>query len=560
MHTFWVTFYSYKGGVGRSMALANVAAYLASIGRRVVMVDFDLEAPGLDSFDEFDQPQATPGVVEYVSHYLEHQKPAPVKEFVHSLTPKTLVRDKKTERYLEGGLWLMTSGAKNESYNRKRNAINWAELYDKHDGVAFFENFKADIEDTFKPDYVLVDSRTGLTDIGGVCTLHLPDLVVLLFALNEQNLEGTAAVARLLRESEKLPQIVPVATPVPNLPREDGSPLEQRFQRAKQLLGTDVSLSLAYVPDLALKEKITVWEDPSQLRSQYEELASKIALSDPGGLDFLLRQLKAALEAFEFDRADELTSLLQVEYADRPDTWLGISDVAKARGDVKHYEQALRKAVELSGGSSLALHRLEALLMGQKRHEDFLKVLLWILEQPRQPDWSVIANLHKAAGRLLMKMGSYWEASERFKACLDIQDTLPEVSDVEQFSTLFNIAESTRRASKEVRPGEWMPVIHRFEKALPEIRSSPLSQRANRLQAMHIAYACAGDMERAKMLLEETAKLISQASPQERLFCVADYDRISLPEFTARNKAMREGLNHGQLWDGMKLNLDKTDV
>src|SRR5687768_5726530 len=50
-----VTFYSYKGGTGRSMALANVAALLAQAGRRVLLVDFDLEAPGLARyFDHLD--------------------------------------------------------------------------------------------------------------------------------------------------------------------------------------------------------------------------------------------------------------------------------------------------------------------------------------------------------------------------------------------------------------------------------------------------------------------------------------------------------------------------
>ena len=42
-----VTFYSYKGGTGRSMALANVAWILASNGTRVLTIDWDLEAPGL---------------------------------------------------------------------------------------------------------------------------------------------------------------------------------------------------------------------------------------------------------------------------------------------------------------------------------------------------------------------------------------------------------------------------------------------------------------------------------------------------------------------------------
>ncbi len=45
-----VTFYSYKGGVGRSMALANTAVLLARQGKRVLVVDWDLEAPGLERY------------------------------------------------------------------------------------------------------------------------------------------------------------------------------------------------------------------------------------------------------------------------------------------------------------------------------------------------------------------------------------------------------------------------------------------------------------------------------------------------------------------------------
>ena len=45
-----VTFYSYKGGTGRSMLLANVAWILAGNGRQVLVVDWDLEAPGLHRY------------------------------------------------------------------------------------------------------------------------------------------------------------------------------------------------------------------------------------------------------------------------------------------------------------------------------------------------------------------------------------------------------------------------------------------------------------------------------------------------------------------------------
>ena len=47
-----VAFYSYKGGVGRSMLLANAARFLAALGKGVVALgkgvvalDFDFEAP-----------------------------------------------------------------------------------------------------------------------------------------------------------------------------------------------------------------------------------------------------------------------------------------------------------------------------------------------------------------------------------------------------------------------------------------------------------------------------------------------------------------------------------
>ena len=51
------TFYSYKGGVGRSMALVNVAALLSKWNRRVLIIDWDLEAPGVEEFFEHDSAE-----------------------------------------------------------------------------------------------------------------------------------------------------------------------------------------------------------------------------------------------------------------------------------------------------------------------------------------------------------------------------------------------------------------------------------------------------------------------------------------------------------------------
>jgi len=62
-----VTFYSFKGGVGRSMALANIAVLLASRGQRVLCVDWDLEAPGLERyFDYFDVTPTRGGLLPFL--------------------------------------------------------------------------------------------------------------------------------------------------------------------------------------------------------------------------------------------------------------------------------------------------------------------------------------------------------------------------------------------------------------------------------------------------------------------------------------------------------------
>src|ERR1039457_1340078 len=306
MNTFWVTFYSYKGGVGRSMALANTAALLAKAGRRVLMIDFDLEAPGLDSFADLSPIRGQQGVVEYVSEYLTTKRAPKIAPFIQVCRPSAPMR---------GKLWLMPSGSKTAGYNAKRMGIRWADLYEKYDGEKFIENWKADVTETLSPDYVFIDSRTGLTDIGGVCTLHFPDLVVLLFSLNDQNINGIAEVATVLKESGKPPLVLPVATPVPNLPR-DNERVAERFKRAEEALGVSIETTIRYNPIVALQEAIYAWS-PAKLpiSEDYNQLKTRIEDLDRAGLDSLLKLSANACEQGDFERAKELAEALRLEYS-----------------------------------------------------------------------------------------------------------------------------------------------------------------------------------------------------------------------------------------------------
>src|SRR5438045_2615931 len=66
------TFYSYKGGVGRTLALANVAVLLGQWGYRVLCIDWDLEAPGMHLyFERYMSGASRPGVVELIERVRE---------------------------------------------------------------------------------------------------------------------------------------------------------------------------------------------------------------------------------------------------------------------------------------------------------------------------------------------------------------------------------------------------------------------------------------------------------------------------------------------------------
>jgi cellulose biosynthesis protein BcsQ len=542
MHTFWVTFYSYKGGVGRSMALANVAAHLASRGRRVMMVDFDLEAPGLDAFSEFGVEIGCPGVVEYVSDYLATGVAPSIGNFVHEITPTTP---------LSGKLWLMTAGRKDHAYNRARAAIDWQDLYNTHQGSQLIENFKADVEDSLRPDYVFIDSRTGLTDIGGVCTLHLPDLVVLLFSLNEQNLVGVASVARVLRDSEKAPQLLPIASPVPNLAADSKSAINERYSRASELLGTEIPLSINYSSLASLKEGIFTWGSDSSLSKQYKELATKIASSDPAGLDYLLSKGAETIKAFDVDGAKTIAQTLKEEYPDRSDAWVHIAEIQQTTADPVAAEESLRTALKCDPANSVAFDRLNAVLRVKQRHGEIIDLVKWLLTSRGRLRPNSIENLETVAAESLMREQRYEEARKFYEEILS-KATAAERSEVLMLAPHFNYAESGRRAYREIRDAEWRSVVKIFEAAAAGVSASSLPARMNQLQAIHVAYACIGSSDRAIELLTDVHRLAATVSPRERLFSVALYEYVSKDEFMRLNKEMKSSLEGlSQLWDGM---------
>ena len=223
-----ITFYSYKGGTGRSMALANVAWVLASAGKRVLAIDWDLEAPGLHRYfqpflsDKELSGQELQGVIDMAIDFAVRAATPPKSGEQRNDAWYDAQADFSNWRQKlrwpsgeairlgaerKGEIDFVSAGRQGADYAKRVNHFDWHSFYEKLGGGAFFDAAKRKFG---KYDYVLIDSRTGVSDTSGICTVHMPDTLVVCFTLNYQSIKGALAVAQSVREQRPDIRIFPV--------------------------------------------------------------------------------------------------------------------------------------------------------------------------------------------------------------------------------------------------------------------------------------------------------------------------------------------------------------
>ncbi len=261
-------------------------------------MDMDLESPGLHTYFHLpasdvetsrlcDQDlAAAPGLIDILTDHLSgHREPPDLWNLLRPIDHPNLKSGK-------GSIRLLPPGRSDAQYPRRVSGFPWERFYQEAHGYTYIEYLRDSLlsgdAQHRGADLVLVDSRTGLTDMGSICTGQLPDLLVILFALHAQGIDGVRQIARAVetyRDQADQPRLKHVLL-LPARVEETGSlaDRDRMLNRAAEQLARHGTLldnlddRVPYDPRMAYGEPVVVGgkEKPTNLSETYERFIERL--------------------------------------------------------------------------------------------------------------------------------------------------------------------------------------------------------------------------------------------------------------------------------------------
>src|SRR5437763_1266101 len=201
-----VSVHSYRGGTGKSNLAANLASSVVQLGKRVAVIDADIQSPGLHVL--FGMDVHTSGLT--LNDYLHGR--CGIEQAAHDVTAKL-----GPAAAPGGALYLVPSSIKAGEITRV--------LREGYEVNLLTDGLRTLIK-TFQLDYLFIDTHPGLNE-ETLLSLILSDILVLLLRPDQQDFQGTAVTVDITRKL-KLKRLVLVVNNV--LPKLDFIGLRQQVE------------------------------------------------------------------------------------------------------------------------------------------------------------------------------------------------------------------------------------------------------------------------------------------------------------------------------------------
>jgi cellulose biosynthesis protein BcsQ len=189
-----VSFFSFKGGVGRTTTLVATALTLARHGHQVAVVDLDLESPGISTFFLPDTEESPPGMIDYLLEKNIQGKNWKLKDHLEVVNEPKLLGDE------ENILPILSAGNVDKNYLEKLARLDCQNFLNVNNPLqkTWSDMFKELNEAAGKLDFILLDTRTGFHDLGGLAIAELSHAAVIFGTQSRQSWAGLTHVIRRL--------------------------------------------------------------------------------------------------------------------------------------------------------------------------------------------------------------------------------------------------------------------------------------------------------------------------------------------------------------------------
>jgi len=188
-----ISVHSYRGGTGKSNTTANLATLLATAGRRVGVVDTDIQSPGINILFGLDESEISHSLNDYLWGTCQ------IKETAHDVTSRL-----KTE--IKGQIFLIPSSMKAGDIARV--------LREGYDVGVLRDGFQ-ELIDALKLDVLMIDTHPGLNE-ETLLSIAISDTLVIVLRPDQQDYQGTSVTVEVARKLD-VPRLLLIVNKVPSV-------------------------------------------------------------------------------------------------------------------------------------------------------------------------------------------------------------------------------------------------------------------------------------------------------------------------------------------------------